>query len=71
MIHWLKIYGDFTGPAKSCLVVKLHQERSAAAACAVGLFFYAQELGLTETICYDISYFDQKNFFVSETNVQV
>ena len=40
LLYCLKIQGNFTGQVEFCLVVKLHWEGSAPAACAVGLLLY-------------------------------
>ena len=42
LLHWFKIYGNFTGTAKICLVVSLYREGSVPAACAAGLFSVPQ-----------------------------
>ena len=39
LVHWFKLQ-RFCGMGVSCLLVKLHRERSAPAACAAGLFFH-------------------------------
>ena len=38
-LYWFKSYGDFAKLVDSCLLVELHREVFAPAACAAGLFF--------------------------------
>ena len=39
MHDWFEIYGDFAEWAGCCLLVEFHQEGSASADCAAGLFY--------------------------------
>ena len=47
--HWFKSYSDFAECVYFCLLVELHRDKSAAAACAAGLFHKAQVLSCSSS----------------------